>query len=360
MPALFCSGFEAQAIAAEWGTIAGAPTIDTVTYHIPGKASMRCNTGAAASCRAPGNTYTTRMSFWIYIRTAPSALCCIAGGTGTSDQIRLTTARYLTVYGAGSLIGTGTHQIPLNTWTRISIGGDGTNHLKIYVDGVLDIDAQDAIMMYGYVGENLGVQTAVTADMNFDDVYCDLANVTDMSDIGDIRVVITKPYDAGDLTQYTPSAGSNWDCVDEVPYSEADYVRKGGAAATYCDLYKIQPYGSIGIITTGSIALLRLSYRAMRGGSATTGIAYKDAGSLGRFQAVVNTAASMYHALFATMPMGGGRWNWDRVGSLQIGAMRGAGTHSVFAVFANIAYWYVAPPVTGTPTGNIMDFAFCF
>lgn len=43
--------------------------------------------------------------------------------------------------------------------------------------------------------------------------------------LGDIRVAYIKPNGVGNSSQWTPSAGANWQCVDEVPpNSDTDYV----------------------------------------------------------------------------------------------------------------------------------------
>ena len=54
---------------------------------------------------------------------------------------------------------------------------------------------------------------------HIDNIVFDTANW-----IGDTRIAGIKPSGAGNSTQWTPSAGSNWDCVDEAPESDADYV----------------------------------------------------------------------------------------------------------------------------------------
>lgn len=48
------------------------------------------------------------------------------------------------------------------------------------------------------------------------------------------------PNAAGGLTQWTPSAGANWECVDEVPLATTDYVYADAEDATTTDLYEFQ------------------------------------------------------------------------------------------------------------------------
>ena len=48
------------------------------------------------------------------------------------------------------------------------------------------------------------------------------------------------PNAAGGLTQWTPSTGANWECVDEVPLSTTDYVYADAEDTTTTDLYNFQ------------------------------------------------------------------------------------------------------------------------
>ncbi len=46
-----------------------------------------------------------------------------------------------------------------------------------------------------------------------------------MNDIlGDAHLITQVPNGAGANTAWTPSAGANWQCVDEIPPNDADYV----------------------------------------------------------------------------------------------------------------------------------------
>lgn len=77
----------------------------------------------------------------------------------------------------------------------------------------------------------------------FDDLY--VASGT--SYYGDVRVQAIYPDSAGNYTQFTPSAGSNYQCVDEaVANDDTDYV--SSATAAQKDSYG---FGAVGI--TGSV-----------------------------------------------------------------------------------------------------------
>jgi hypothetical protein len=74
-----------------------------------------------------------------------------------------------------------------------------------------------------------------------DDVYVADNQGTENNDfLGDIRVDNIHPNGAGNYAQLTPSAGANYECVDEVSYDDSDYVE--GINAGEKDSYT---YGSV-------------------------------------------------------------------------------------------------------------------
>jgi hypothetical protein len=54
--------------------------------------------------------------------------------------------------------------------------------------------------------------------------YFDNVVVDDTEWPGDTKIAGVFPTGAGNSAQWTPSAGANWDCVEEVPPSDADYI----------------------------------------------------------------------------------------------------------------------------------------
>ena len=86
-----------------------------------------------------------------------------------------------------------------------------------------------------------------------DDMYLADTEGTENNDfLGDIRIDAIHPNGAGNYSQLTPSAGNNYECIDETGYSSSDYVE--GANAGEKDSYT---YGSVptDIDDTGIICL---------------------------------------------------------------------------------------------------------
>ncbi len=71
----------------------------------------------------------------------------------------------------------------------------------------------------------------------FDDLYClDGSGSINNDILGNMRVTTLRPNGAGDSTQFTPSAGSNYQCVDEAVLNDGtDYVEDGTSG--HKDLY---------------------------------------------------------------------------------------------------------------------------
>ena len=62
-------------------------------------------------------------------------------------------------------------------------------------------------------------------DVRIDDLYIANSEGTENNDfLGDIRVDQIRPSGAGNYTDFTPSAGANYECVDDVTLDEANYV----------------------------------------------------------------------------------------------------------------------------------------
>lgn len=75
-----------------------------------------------------------------------------------------------------------------------------------------------------------GVQCGETSTGTYiDDIYiCDDQGAVNNDLLGDVRIDTLYPDGAGNSADWTPSAGANWQCVDEAPPNEdTDYVEEG-------------------------------------------------------------------------------------------------------------------------------------
>jgi hypothetical protein len=156
-------------------------------------------------------------------------------------NIRLTSAGELAVYRGSSLIAT-TSSLGLiaATWYYIEFkvyihASTGAYDLRVGETSVLSNGSLDTLA--GATAELRQIRlTGSVSDPYFDDIY-----VNDSGFYGNVRVDAVFPDAAGDTTNWAPSAGSNYDCMNEnPPNDDTDYVEDSVSAER--DLYN---YGSL-------------------------------------------------------------------------------------------------------------------
>lgn len=148
---------------------------------------------------------------------------------------------YLEAYrGTSDKVATGTIAINVDTTYLIEVRykpDDSNGIFQVKVDGVLDVNfTGDTRPTSGQINRlRLGGVSYVNA--YFDDVIVESGGW-----IGDTCVAGLKPIAAGASTEWDPSAGDNFACVDDVPPDEADYVRTN--LTSEIDLYAAENLSS--------------------------------------------------------------------------------------------------------------------
>lgn len=118
----------------------------------------------------------------------------------------------------------GSWEVRINGVTIMSGSGDTKNGGTGYVDRV-------------WLGPHTG--TEENYDLDFDDWYvCDDTGSVNNNFLGDMRVVALYPDGAGTTTQWDPSAGSNWQNVDETPV-DGDTTYNSTNVPNELDLYTL-------------------------------------------------------------------------------------------------------------------------
>jgi hypothetical protein len=153
-------------------------------------------------------------------------------GANIIFQLRRNTTSYkLEAYVETTLVATGTTALGFSTTHLIEVRvkvADSGGIIQVKLNGVLDID---------YSGDTKpGTNTqfdilriAGTGSAYAHGWWDDLV-VDDAAWIGDTKIQGIRPTAAGNAAQWTPSAGANFQCVDEVPPDDADYVETNTAA----------------------------------------------------------------------------------------------------------------------------------
>lgn len=147
-----------------------------------------------------------------------------------NDSIRLLQVRKnidntAAIYRGATLLGEGTNFINIGNTCLIEVYlkiADSGGRFVVKINGIIDID---------FTGD-----TKESTYTQFDKIwlgnsgifgtfsYYDNFIIDDADWIGDTKIQAVVPTGAGNSTNWTASAGNNWECVDEIPANDADYV----------------------------------------------------------------------------------------------------------------------------------------
>jgi hypothetical protein len=147
--------------------------------------------------------------------------------------------------------GTTTQSIPANVWVYVELkvtiaDSIAAGSCKIRINGVdaatvatgqdtkFSSNAYATAIKFGKMSSSFIV---AGNEILFDDLYiCDSSGTANNDFLGDVMVQVLRPSGAGNSAQFTPSAGANWQCVDETQENgDTDYVESNTAG--HIDLY---------------------------------------------------------------------------------------------------------------------------
>lgn len=129
-----------------------------------------------------------------------------------------------------AVLGTGTTEIVPGTWYYLELRAKlhaTLGEVEVRINGVQDLLVTG--VNTGSPGTYSFVQLQGYFTQNYDDMYIvDRSGSTNNDFLGDVRVETIFPTGAGAHTDFTPSAGSNWQNVDEAtPNDDSDYNASG-------------------------------------------------------------------------------------------------------------------------------------
>ena len=155
----------------------------------------------------------------------------------------------------GTLLGMSSAAISTGVPTYIEVkvtwhGSAGTLDLWFNGSSVLSLTGVNIVSPQAFTSVIFGqVSGSLTNDLvhtwDYDDVYiADGAGAAPWNDaLGDVRVDARRPTAPGVSSQWTPSTGANWECVDDVLADDADY-NLAVAPGPKVDLYTVQDVGA--------------------------------------------------------------------------------------------------------------------
>ena len=138
------------------------------------------------------------------------------------------------------------HSINANTWYYLEIKAkisDTVGQITININDVevlstsADKDTQNGTNAYV---EAIGIKKVYNVDTHIDDLYiCDTSGSQHNDFLGDKRVDPVRSDAAGTYTQFTPSAGSNYQNVDETPGPDDDTTYNDDGTVGHKDSYNM-------------------------------------------------------------------------------------------------------------------------
>lgn len=201
---------------------------------------------------------------YVAFRVSPSmhyeTIAFLASGV-TVACLHLGSTGYIQAYrgsSSGTLVATGTNNISEGEWHLFEVhylANDSTGRWEVKVDGIATLDID-------YTGDTTSAGTTIDAVQfcggSFDNIIFD-----DAAWIGDTRIQAIFPSGAGATTQWDPSTGSNYACVDEKPPSDTDYI-----STNVSDEIDTYAFGNLAG-TISSVKCVQVQARALKEGAST-------------------------------------------------------------------------------------------
>jgi hypothetical protein len=172
----------------------------------------------------------------------PSNIIAFYEGANNGINIRVNTSGTLAAYRSTSLLGTSSLSIGAGQWYYIELKvltNNSTGTVEIKVNGAtwLNLTSQDTQQGSNAWHDAVRIGT-VNCVSRFDDMYVlDSSGSANNDFLGNRKVVALDPDGAGDTTAWTPSAGSNYQNVDEGDLLDEDTTYNETSTDTDQDLY---------------------------------------------------------------------------------------------------------------------------
>lgn len=328
MARLFIDGFEHGSPTDLWDAYGiSIPVIATAsTYNMVGNYCL--NLSATSSSRFVQKTITADSEVYIALLYQPvfggtihgivqfiSGSTVLGGVTIGSDgriQGHNSSSATPVVYSTKRLTAGVTYLIEI----RYNLADSG--NIQVKIDGILDIDYSgdtkpgsettfDLIKFGGATYSGTGA---------YGSCYMDNIIIDDASWIGQTFIQAIAPTAAGNSTGWTPSTGSNWDCVEEIPVSDTNYVSINSNDVT--DTYTTSNLSG----TINSVKCVQVQARARKESTPTPQnlklvIRASSTDYLSANKALTTSFANKWN-LWETNPAGGS-WDESGVNGIEIG-----------------------------------------
>lgn len=250
---------DASGLARKYASVTGPTFWDIDTGRLGGYA-LKGTGYSAIDCRSKALTTDATMIVGFALKVAgteyPNAWKLISlYDTVEGVNVYVSALGELVVYCGVTLLGSSpVAALPLNNWVYVELkvlcnAVTGTYELRVngtaVVSGSGDTKAGANDYHQAFAIWHCGSGVTPTY---YDDLYvADGSGTVNNDFLGNHKVVALVPNGAGDSSQWTPSAGGNYACVDENPSNgDTDYVEDGTAG--HRDLFACSDVSDLGII----------------------------------------------------------------------------------------------------------------
>jgi hypothetical protein len=192
--------------------------------------------------------------------------------------------------------------------------------IHVRVNGVDEIVYAGNTIAAGYSTISNFYMFASYTDTWIDDlIFNDTTGSINNAWMGGVKIVGLRPIGPGSSTQWTPSIGANWQCVDEAPISEADYVASDIAGAL--DLYDLASLPD-GVCSNVSFLGLKVFNGVSRAGLTVSYIQnVMRTNSANTYSSIYNVSSVMQvqSVLWDLNPITGTTWTYTDINALESG-----------------------------------------
>lgn len=242
--------------------------------------------------------------------------------------LQLEHGKNIKCFGNGAFLAEAKNVLFKDKWNHIQVkvvfGGSGSFELKVNdVTVILDTAVAtsksgstscDMVTLHGLKGGDTSSTTHL-----YDDWYiCDTTGTSNNDFLGAIKIETLLPNGTGDSSDFTPSTGSNYQNVDEVPIDTTTY-NESLATSGNKDLFQIDNLSAI----SGSIKGVQVTNYAISTegqvitveGLVKSSITEDNAGTF----YIGSDVYQPFSAVWETDPALGGSWLVSNINALQIG-----------------------------------------
>lgn len=225
----------------------------------------------------------------------------------------------------GTVVATGTTTFLTGQWNvleiYLKIATSGSFRVKL--NGTMEIEWGGDTTASGTYSEVEWLQWCVDYSIGYnptqwiDDIALnDTSGPVNNSWVGPVRMVLLKPNSEGDVLEWTPSSGSHFQCVDEIPPNSADYVWTKEYPKQ--DMFNVQNFDGTNKAINNVWATARMEDAS--DGSSEAKIGINSSGSIPLSESyILQPYYRAYWGLFhAVDPATGEAWDAESVNGLQL------------------------------------------